>query len=223
MRQCKLGPPLVQISATTLVFASFLFVTVAARHLLRFTCLRYSLHLLLNVGSIPNNLNLYRRSGLFICPFPTSVWEAIKPPVPLPFPFSDLDFRIAFSFISTGPPSFLYGISASTTDYSLRHCLANNRSFAFQMFSPISVFDIRNRRNIHTSCRTASIFPFWSILDISYGNQTPLSTIVHIPSKQSRQCLCLEFGDCMKESAWIRYARCSRFIHGFAYRVCLSG
>ena len=32
------------------------------------------------------------------------------------------------------------------------------------MFSPISVFDIRNRRNIHTSCRTASTFPFRSIL-----------------------------------------------------------
>ena len=130
MRQDNLGPPLVQISATTLVYVSFLVVTVAARHLLRSTCLCFPPPLSRRWANYPTTFTFIGVLGSSFAPLLFRL-EAVKPHVPFIFPFSDHDFRIAFSFISITPPSFLYGISASTTVYYIvspiiRHCACFN-------------------------------------------------------------------------------------------------
>ena len=137
---------LVQISVRSdlcklhLAYFSFLFVTVAARHLLRPICLPLFPPFFSTLGQLPDNLYLYRRSGLFICPSPLPFGSHKASCSVLSFPFSDLDFRLAFSFISITPPSFLCGISASTTAY---HTVSPISCHLRLFFSPISVFDIR--------------------------------------------------------------------------------
>jgi hypothetical protein len=126
------------ISANTLIYFSFLFVTVTARHLLRFTCLPLSPSPPSRCwANLPDNLYLYRRSGLFISPPPLPFGSRKASSSVLSFPFSDLDFHVAFSFISIAP-SF-HGISASTTVYyTVSPIICHFRLF----FSPISAFDI---------------------------------------------------------------------------------
>ena len=77
-------PQPIQTSKTTnftLAYFSFLFVTDTAGHLLRFTCLPFFLHLVLDVGltaRLPQSL-----SALWAFHLPFSLrFGAIKPPVP---------------------------------------------------------------------------------------------------------------------------------------------
>ena len=182
MRQDNLGPPLVQISATTLVFVSFLFV-ICGETFITFHMSPLSSTSLSTLGQLPDNFYLYRRSGLFICPSP------------LPFGSRKATCSVYSSTPRLGFPrrffihfySTFFSLRHLSLDYSLLHCVSNNRSIS-ACFSPQSRYSTScNLDYSHTSYRTASIFPFRSIPDTSYG-ANPLSTLAHIPSKQSRQC-----------------------------------
>ena len=81
LRQDNLGPPLVQISATTLLFVSFLFVTVAARHLVRSTCLRFPPPPSRRWANYPTTFTFIGVLGSLFAPLLFRL-EAVKPPVP---------------------------------------------------------------------------------------------------------------------------------------------
>jgi hypothetical protein len=81
LRQDNLGPPLVHISATTLLFVSFLFVTVAARHLLRSTCLRFPPPPSRRWANYPTTFTFIGVLGSLFAPLLFRL-EAVKPPVP---------------------------------------------------------------------------------------------------------------------------------------------
>ena len=93
--------------------------------------------------------------------------------------------------ISTSP--FIHFRSFSlrhlSLDYSLRSTtLCRQSSVICACFSPQSrPSTYCNPKNIHTSCRTAPTFLF-GLFQIPRPVPTPLSTLVHIPSKRSRQC-----------------------------------
>jgi hypothetical protein len=126
LRQDNLGPQLVQISATTLLFVSFLFVTVAARHLLRSTCLRFPPPLSRRWANYPTTFTFIGVLGSLFAPL--FRLEAVKPPVPF-YP-SLLAIWISASLFIHFYRTTFFSLRHLSLDYSLLHCVANKLSFA---------------------------------------------------------------------------------------------
>ena len=138
------------------------------------------LHLFLVVG--PNTRQRISLSASWALYLPLSLpFGSHKATYSVYISFRRLGFSHRCPLFSITSPSFLYVILASMTAAS--PIIGHSRLF----FSPISVFDIRNRRNIHTSVEQLLHFLF-GLSWISRTVPTPLSTLVHIPSKQFRQC-----------------------------------
>jgi hypothetical protein len=127
-------------------------------------------------AKLPGNLNLCRRSAHFTCPFS------------LPFRRHKATCSVFNSLLASWTSASPFH---SFLSHHLLFCTASQRRLQFtalcrqhyvgrvSMFSSISVFDTCNRRHIHTSCRTASTFPFRPIPDISYGTNPTFNSGPH--------------------------------------------
>ena len=178
----------VQISATqistnfTLAYFSFLFVTLAARHLLRSACLCFPPPLSRRWASSPTTSTFVGALGVSLAlssPFrrhkaTCSVYSSTP--------------RLGFPrrFFTHFYPTF-FSLLHLSLDYSLLHCVANNLSFSL-VFPPNLGLRHTVIERTFTSLVEQLLHFLFGLSQIPCTVPTPLSTPVHIPSKQSRQC-----------------------------------
>jgi hypothetical protein len=147
---------------------------------------RFFLHLFLDVG-----LNCLTTST-FVGALGTSLalflfrFGAIKPPVPF-YPSLLAIWISASPFFIHFYRTAFFSLRHLSTDYSLRHCIANNLSFAFQC-SPQSRYSTYAIGGTFTLLVEQLLHFLLGLPRIPRTVPTPLSTLVHIPLKQSRQC-----------------------------------
>jgi hypothetical protein len=155
------------------------------------------LHLFLDVGpKLPDHLNLCRRLGVSLAL--SSLFRRHKATCSVysSTPRPGLPHRCSFLSKRFLPSP----LRRSNRGYSLQQCAVSDLSF--QLLPNLSI-----RQEIGGTFKrlVEQLLHFlFGLSRISRTVSTPLSTLVHIPSKQSRQYRAwtrLEFGNCMKESA----------------------
>jgi hypothetical protein len=162
----------------------FLFVTIAARHLLRSTCPR-SPTSFSTLGQYPTTSTFIGVLGSLIASFPLHFENRKSHLFRFSLPF--LAIRISASpFVHFYRTPF-FPLRPLSLDYSLLNCVANNLSFALVV--------LPNRGPQHTVIERAFTRLVEQLLHFLFGLfwisrtvPTPLSTLVHGPSKQPRQC-----------------------------------